>query len=75
MEGLARVLGGAGEGIGEVVGRPGLVAVHAHGPVALVVAHAGVEGTVDGDLLVIGTEAVPVRVCVGEEPTLRGKGG
>mmetsp|Transcript_2170 Transcript_2170/g.5160 ORF Transcript_2170/g.5160 Transcript_2170/m.5160 type:complete len:491 (+) Transcript_2170:2452-3924(+) len=62
---------GAAEGVGEVVGRVGLVAVHAHGAVPLVVAHAGGEGAVHGDGLVVRAEAVPVRVGVAEQARLQ----
>lgn len=71
VERLAGVFGGAGEGVREVIGGARLIPVHAHGPVALVVADAGVERAVDGDLLVVGTQAVPVRVRVREQATLR----
>ena len=42
---------GSAEAVGEVVGGAALVAVHACGPVALVVGHLGGEWAVDGDLL------------------------
>jgi len=71
VEGLAGVFGGAREGVGKVVGGARLVPVHAHGPVTLVVAHAGVKRAVDGDLLVVGAQAVPMRVRVREEATLQ----
>lgn len=52
------------ERVGMVVGRGSLVAVHNHGTVTLLVAHAGIEGLVDGNLEVVGTQAVAVCVRV-----------
>jgi len=47
-----------------------LVVKHAHRTVALVVGHPGPVGAVHGDLQVVGSEPVSVRVRVGEETTL-----
>jgi len=71
MQCLACVFRRAREGVGEVVGSARLVPIHAHGAVALVVADAGVERAIDGDLLVVGAEAVAVGVSVGEETSLK----
>jgi len=70
MERLARIFRRAGEGVREVVGSAGLVPVHAHGAVSLVVADAGVEGTVDGDLLEVRAEPVAVGISIRKQATL-----
>lgn len=54
---------------GWVVGVGAVVAVDVHGTVTLVRVE-GLERAVDGDLLVVGTEAVTVGVWVGEETGL-----
>ena len=61
---------GAAEGVGEVVGSSRLVVCHCHGPVSLIVARLGSEGTVDGDLVPVGAQSVAVSVVVGEQTTL-----
>mmetsp|Transcript_6295 Transcript_6295/g.9563 ORF Transcript_6295/g.9563 Transcript_6295/m.9563 type:complete len:370 (-) Transcript_6295:238-1347(-) len=60
----------AAEAVGEVVGGRPLV-VHGHGPVALVVGHLAIEGLVDGDLLVVGPQAVAVGVSVRKQTGLQ----
>lgn len=48
-----------------------MVVKHAHWTIALVVGHAGPEGAVDRELQVVGSQAVSMRVWVGEEATLK----
>jgi len=50
---------------------PALVAVHTHRSVSLVVPGASGVGAVDGDLLVISTQSVPVGVRIREQTTLQ----
>ena len=47
-----------------------LIAVDVHGPVSLVVFDAGGVGTVDRNLVVVGTKPVTVRVRVGKQTPL-----
>ena len=61
---------GAAEGVGEVVGSSRLVVCHCHGPVSLIVARLGSEGTVDGYLVPVCAQSVAVSVVVREEATL-----
>ena len=69
-------LGRADRGRRVVVGRRALIAVYGHCAVALPVANRRRVRAVDRDLLVVDTEAVAVRVRVGEEAALvRWQGG
>ena len=47
-----------------------LVAVDGHGTVPLVVPGLAGIGTVDRDLVVVGSQPVAVCVCIGEQTTL-----
>ena len=51
-----------------------LVAIDGHEAVSLVVPGLGGIGTVDRNLVVVGTQSVAVGVCIGEQATLRGGG-
>ena len=53
-----------------IICSPTLVIGHAHGAVPLVVGHAGLVGTVDGDLQVVSPQPVPVGVRVREQAAL-----
>lgn len=61
---------GTSERVGLVVGGRTTVAVDGHVAITLLVGNAGVVGNVDGDLLVVGAEAVTVGIGVGEETSL-----
>lgn len=54
----------------QVKARFTLVVRHAHGTIALVVGNTSPEGAVDGDLQVVGSQPMSMRVRVGEEATL-----
>lgn len=61
---------GTSERVGLVVGGRATVAIDGHVAITLLVGNAGVVGNVDGDLLVVGAEAVTVGIGVGEETSL-----
>ena len=50
---------------------PTLVPVDGHGSVSLVVPWLGGVGTVDGDLVIVGTQPMAVGVSIGEQAALR----
>ena len=58
------------ERVGLVVWRGSLVSIDGHRAISLVVLHARRVGAVDGDLRVVGSEAMPMRVRVREESAL-----
>jgi len=62
---------GTSERVGLIVGGRATVAVDGHGTIALLVGSAGVVGNVDGDLLVVGAEAVTLGIGVREETSLQ----
>lgn len=57
--------------VGAECGGLTLVVEDGHGAVALVVGHSSPEGTVDGYLKIVGSQAVAVSVGVGEKAALQ----
>ena len=61
----------AGDGVGLVVGLGAITAIYGHETITgVVVAHASAVRAVDGDLIVVGAESVPVGVRVVDEASL-----
>lgn len=58
------------EAVGIVIRSSTLVPIDHHGAISLVVSSARGEGTVDGDLVVIGAQAMSVGVGVRKQPPL-----
>ena len=62
---------GTGKAVGVIIGRSSLVAIDSHEAVSLVVAYFGGVRTIDGDLKVVWSEAVKMRVVVRKQSTLK----
>lgn len=66
----SRSVGRPGEAVGEVVGEAGVVRVERHRAVALVIQSLCFVRAVDGELQIVGAQAVAVSVGVREETAL-----
>jgi len=71
MSRILQIIHWAIKAVGIVVGGSILVAVNGHKAVSLIVPGLGGVGTVDGDLVVVGSQSVAVSVCIGEQATLQ----
>jgi len=68
--GVALVLDGAVQGVRLPVSAAALVSVDSHGSITLVVVNASAVRAVDGDLVVVGAEAVSLGIGVVQESAL-----
>jgi hypothetical protein len=57
-------------GVGLIVGGVALVAIYCGGTISLIVGHGASVWAVDGNLVIVGAESVPVGVRVGEKSSL-----